>query len=425
MHQLLLATCDALDVLADLVLKSWAEDRTLMEVHGWNQPALTRHDLAGFPKKLSVRIREASPEQLPPELATVLTDAPRRLQLLHGTTIPYMFNGNGVQAVPAYLATVEWLAETVNPLLGWQTLHDNKAMPAPLARRLRGIQIEVENLVPNKERLEEQIRQIQDATEAAENLPTDMQSLKEARSEIGRLSTDSAELYGKIDERYKNAIAATEHIIGRQVEADKLVQQCEEAYRITTTKGLAASFEQRANQLSTSMWIWVGGLFLALLVGAVLGSQRVELLSSAIAKSDPHWGVIWMNIVLSALSVGAPLWFAWLATKQIGQRFKLAEDYGFKASVAKAYEGYRREAARIDPAFEARLFDSALTRLDEAPLRLVGNTEHGSPWHELINSDAFQKAISIVPELKSKFIDLAKAGASRIDKVISEVPPKP
>lgn len=121
-----------------------------------------------------------------------------------------------------------------------------------------------------------------------------------------------------------------------------------------------------------------------------------------------------MQIALSLLSVGAPLWFAWLATKQIGQRFKLAEDYGFKASVAKAYEGYRKEAARIDEAFEARLFASALTRLEEAPLRLVGNTEHGSPWHELISSDAFQEALKFIPGFRDKFIEVAKAGLSKV-----------
>lgn len=85
---------------------------------------------------------------------------------------------------------------------------------------------------------------------------------------------------------------------------------------------------------------------------------------------DVRHGEIWLHIILSIVSVGAPLWFAWLATKQIGQRFRLAKDYSYKASVAKAYEGYRREAARIDEDFENRLFDSALTRLEEAPLGL-------------------------------------------------------
>ena len=117
-----------------------------------------------------------------------------------------------------------------------------------------------------------------------------------------------------------------------------------------------------------------------------------------------------MQALLSFLSIGVPLWFAWISTKQISQRFRIAEDYAFKASVAKAYEGYRKEAARIDETFEARLFASALTRLEEAPLRLVEGESHGSPWHELVASAAFQNALRTVPELRDKFIEVAKAG---------------
>jgi hypothetical protein len=162
------------------------------------------------------------------------------------------------------------------------------------------------------------------------------------------------------------------------------------------------------------MWVWVVGLLIALTIGAYIGSHRVQLLSSAISDKEPHWGVIWMHVVLSLLSVAAPLWFAWLATKQVGQRFRLAEDYAFKASVAKAYEGYRREAARIDKAFEARLFSSALTRLEEAPLRLVESETHGSPWHEVISSAAFRKAIESMPEFRDKFIEVTKAGLNTL-----------
>lgn len=83
---------------------------------------------------------------------------------------------------------------------------------------------------------------------------------------------------------------------------------------------------------------------------------------------------------------------------------------------AKAYEGYRKEAARLDEAFEARLFSSALSRLEEAPLRLVENTTHGSPWHELISSDAFRGAMESVPELRAKFIEIAKASIATIGR---------
>lgn len=414
MHEALEEICESLDTLASVVVGAWTDNRTLNETHGWHHPALTRHDLAALAKDLADKIREADPTEINDELLTRLLDVPRKLKLLHPTTIPQMFNGHGHQAVPAYIGTLDQLAQALAPLFSWQTIQDTKAMPAPLARRLRGIQAELETLVPNKTRIEEQIRQIQDATEAAESLPADIQSLKEARQTIARLSTDSAGLYGKIDQQHKDSERLSKQILDSQEEAHKLVLQCEEAYRITTTKGLAAAFDQRANRLAWSMWVWVFGLLCALAIGACLGAHRIEILSTTMSDKDPLWGIIWMQIALSLLSVGAPLWFAWLATKQIGQRFKLAEDYGFKASVAKAYEGYRKEAARIDEAFEARLFASALTRLEEAPLRLVGNTEHGSPWHELISSDAFQEALKFIPGFRDKFIEVAKAGLSKV-----------
>lgn len=349
------------------------------------------------------------------EIEARIADFPRRLQLLHSETIPNMFNGNGHQAVPPYMDTLSGLKSILEPLFGWQTLQDTKAMPVQLAKRLRSIQVEIEAIVPNKEAIEQQIRLIHEATEAAESLPADIQSLKDARNTISKLSGESSELYGKIDDRHNKATESLNQISAKQEEAEKLVQQCGEAYRVTTSIGLAGAFDQRAKRLSLSMWVWVGGLLIALAIGSYIGSHRVQLLSSAISDKEPHWGVIWMHVVLSLLSVGAPLWFAWLATKQVGQRFRLAEDYAFKASVAKAYEGYRREAARIDAAFEARLFSSALTRLEEAPLRLVESETHGSPWHELVSSEAFRKAIESIPEFRDKFIEITKAGLSSLN----------
>ena len=105
---------------------------------------------------------------------------------------------------------------------------------------------------------------------------------------------------------------------------------------------------------------WVGGLALALVAGSFLGAEKLVSLSAELASDSPKWGLIVTQVLLAVLSIGAPLWFSWLATKQIGQRFRLSEDYAFKASVAKAYEGYRKEAAKLDPEFSAKLFGSAL-----------------------------------------------------------------
>ncbi|MDY6461734.1 hypothetical protein [Acinetobacter faecalis] len=174
-------------------------------------------------------------------------------------------------------------------------------------------------------------------------------------------------------------------------EAQNLVIKCEDAYRVTTTRGLALAFDERASDLKKSMRLWVGGLLLALCVGAWIGHERIELLTTSLSSPNLNWGIIWIQIILSLTSVVAPLWFAWLATKQISQRFKLAEDYDFKASVAKAYEGYKKEAIKFDSDFETRLFNVALTRLEEAPLRLMDSVNHGSPTHEVVEKTGLNK----------------------------------
>ncbi len=391
MNEIITNLCDVLDELSGVVLTSWNDDQTLRNVYGWNHPPLTRSDLANIPKEMSQGLRSFEITELESDLSEVIRKIPEKIRSMYGDTIPYMFNGNGAQAIPIYLSTLEWIRQIISPLIGWQVLQDNKAMPTQMVRRLRGIQADLENIIPNKDNLVNQINLINDATEAAENLPTDLQSLKEARHQVSELEKESSFDRKKVTEHKASVEAQLKSINELHEQAQKLIENCEDAYRITTTKGLAAAFDQRAIDLKISMRYWVGGLLIALLLAAILGYDRIQGLSNSINAITVDWGIIWMKVLLSITSIVAPLWFAWLATKQISQRFKLAEDYGFKASVAKAYEGYKKEAAKIDPEFEARLFNVALTRLEEAPLRLVDSINHGSPTHEIIDKTGLNK----------------------------------
>ena len=422
--------CIALDAFATQVANTWGSDATMVEGIGWHSPALTRHDLSAFPRLLARDLRNAAPDELDDDQLSLVQDLPRRLQLLQGNTLPQMFGGNSPQAVPAYISTFVGARELLSSLLNWQVISDPRAMPGSLARRVRSIAAELDQLAPRKEQLESQIQDIRKAHTAAESLPIDLQALDEARKQLAKtlefsrmmtekISADShssrarAEGIGKraqeIEDILKNTCAKVDTLMkGHSLEAESVLKQCEEAYRASTSRGLAAAFDQRANALGWSMGAWTLGLIAALAVGAFFGVERVQTLTAALSAPDPRWGVIAMHTLLSLATVGAPIWFAWLSTKQVGQRFRLAEDYSFKAAVARAYEGYRKEAARIDPAFEARLFDSALTRLEEAPLRLVESSSHGSPWHELVGSDAFKKAVDAVPELRDKLADISR-----------------
>ena len=371
MHPTLDSLCQSLETLSQKVKQGWNGDVLLIENFGWHHPAIDRHDLADIPLQIAnkLKILENINIEIEEDLLKELEGIPRKIQQLTNANLPYIFNGNGHQAIPAYMATLYWVEKTIEPLVNWQVMNDSKSMPSHIARRVQSLKDQIDEVAPEINQIDEKIKLIKSATEAAETLPTDLKRLKEARNKVDQFSTSSAELYGKIDTKAQEAQTALEHIKSCQETTDKLVAQCEDAYKITTTKGLAAAFDQRASKLAWSMWVWVFGLLIALAIGAYIGSHRLELLSTALNSTTPQWGIIWMQVALSVLSIGAPLWFAWMATKQIGQRFRLAEDYAFKASVAKAYEGYRKEAARIDEAFEARLFSSALTRLEEAPLR--------------------------------------------------------
>ncbi|SHF87514.1 Prefoldin, chaperonin cofactor [Flavobacterium segetis] len=412
MNKSLVTVSESLFSLGSDITAAYSGDGTLAETWGWNCPPLNRHDLANLAKNLGEKIKSIVIEKIDEDLQEQLEEIPARINIFKTQNLPQMFSGNCAAASPNYFALIEWINVTIEPLFTWEIMQDTKALPKELSRRLRALQSELTFLIPDKDNLESQIKLIEKATEAAENLPADLESLKDARNKVNKFSSDAAESFGKIDTYQKKIESLTKDIYSKKNEAEKLVDQCQEAYRITTTTGLAASFDQRANKLSYSMWAWVAGLILALGSGIYIGSERFAILNASI-NQQKDIGHIWIQIFLSLLSLGAPIWFAWLATKQIGQRFKLSEDYAFKASVAKAYEGYRKEASRIDLNMEKRLFSSALDRLEEPPLRLMEKEHYGSPWHEFISSDQFKKALVTFPELKDKILNIGSKKLSQ------------
>ncbi|MXE70789.1 hypothetical protein FQ026_22995, partial [Escherichia coli] len=73
--------------------------------------------------------------------------------------------------------------------------------------------------------------------------------------------------------------------------------------------------------------------------------------------------------------------------------------------------------------FITRLFDSALTRLEEPPLRFVQGEDHSTPWMEMLNSKAFERfldsSIDIVKYVKN--IIEKKSKPTVISESISEI----
>lgn len=398
--------CNALEALSQSVLRGWAGEQLISEVWGWNCPSVTRHDLANIPLKMAQDIRESVSKTIPDDLLVLLRDYPRRLAVLSANTVPQFWNGNASLAVTAYLNTLEMMRVAIMPWLLMNSFGDNKSGSTNVLRRIKNLKQEIERIEVERSSLIDRINDINEAHSKADNLQEDLQRLNQSKEALEMGVKVMESLIDKAKKGVDTVDSVTQIIIDKNIEVQKLVENSEEFLKIATTLGLAGAFDKRAIQLSRSMTYWVVGLLIALILGVFLGSSRIDALLRIFSSPQIDFGAAVFNVTVTLLGLGAPIWFAWLATKQIGQRFRLSEDYAFKASVAKAYEGYRREAARIDPQFEARLFESALSRLDEAPLRFVEKDVHGSPMHELLKSEVFKNAAEAVPDLKQRLMEI-------------------
>ena len=266
--------------------------------------------------------------------------------------------------------------------IDWRKIEDQKIIPAAQLRKLKTLVAGVDRLAENSVDLVSKITAINEAHTAAEALPMDMEELHEARKSFtGAIDEISAQKQLVSDAKASADIDAAT-ISALKDDAEQQVKNIEAAYSAATTQGLGKAFGDKAKKLTSSTWWLLAALALTLFVAAWLSSNRIDFIHELMKEKDVSMSLLWVNVILTVISVGAPVWFAWILTKQIGQRFRLAEDYDFKASMAKAYEGYRREAVSVDPEQAKRLFALAIDRLSEEPLRHIEKPIHGTPMQE-------------------------------------------
>ena len=168
----------------------------------------------------------------------------------------------------------------------------------------------------------------------------------------------------------------------------KVLTDAEKALTSATSAGLAKSFEARKLQLKAKEREWSVVLGLSLFVFSLIVYFRFEIVKNFLEHPETITASSFLlNLLATAAAIAAPVWLAWLATKQIGYYFRLTEDYAFKVATAASYEGFRREIESLsneldkpDTDMRVQLLATLLKRLDEQPLRYVDMKVHGSPW---------------------------------------------
>ncbi len=432
MDQQVEAACTALDEFTSAVERTFnGVTNPLQQQIGWMAPALTPQEIAAVPARLAQRIRDADlafDETDPGELdqADLIASLPTQLTILT-SNLGNLSGGNIGQAGWAYFETFNQWERTLFPTGVWAE-PDPETLPGRLRRQLKLTKKALDAIVVDREALQDQLDEIRQGAQLIGDLPVDAEMIANARKDVAAAHQSAVEAASKSKAAADGAASSFTRMEALEVEAKRVLDGIEAVYRATTSHALAEAFNSRANALRVSVRWWVGLLIGALGAGAYLGYLRVQAISEL--TKDPttqqFMSLIWVQVALGTLSLAAPLWVAWLATRQIAQRFRLAEDYSFKASLATAYEGYRREASRIDPEFEKDLFGSALRHLDQEPLRFMAETDHGSPYAEFFASPMFRDALKKVPNLPEDLKDVVLSAVRRTqspNKFRSKDPP--
>lgn len=420
------------------------------DISNWNAslfPSLHVNDLIYLPADLSNKISKFKKFQ-PNENDIVRIDSCLEAIEKAKENVTNMSSGNtntASQHVISFLLTIFFVSNEINELFSFEILANRELLPKGILNRLTMYDENLESIKSKAGDIENKIAIINEAYEAAEQLPTTLKTLRALSEDLEKIKHSSSEMSDDIIKFHNKSKVAHEDLQERREgihsltdemkdtisqymhnyssEAQSYIDRCEVAFRTTTTKGLAGAFEDKAQKLNASIRWWVVGLTGSLAAGAIVGYFRLQVLEHYLSGTDTSSMKLFIQLFLSILSVGAPLWFAWLATKQIGQRFRLAEDYEFKASVSKAYEGYKNEAVNLDESFSQRLFGNALTRLEEPPLRFVEESHASSPLMEILSSPKFKEYIAKGDASVDALLTKAGLSRNREDKKEVITPP--
>jgi len=383
----------ALEALSK-ALSTHAHEGPYHALHGWQGVPLNREDLRYMADLVQSKVETVDWSKVGGSIDRHLAGFAAQVTWLTGN-VPNLASGH--MAPTGIVDTLLSIDMQLAGMADEDSIRGTLAVPSKLHRHANAASKRLAELQESLPFLEQKVAAINSAHTAAEKLDITLADLEDALKQI-RLSKENAAAFAASAQAFRDDLLRDLKKLREHGDwAAGIRKQVGETYVASTNAGLASAFSAKARTLAWSVWGWMIALIVALGYAAYVGHLRFPAVLAAVGLR-PDWGVVLINVMLSTLSLAPAIWLGWVATKQIGQRFRLSEDYAYKAALSMAYEGYRSEAAKVDPAMQARLFGSALSRLDELPLRLVEKEVHATPTTELFKSETVGKSID---ELKS------------------------
>jgi len=171
-------------------------------------------------------------------------------------------------------------------------------------------------------------------------------------------------------------VAAYEaQLAGLQKTAEDRLKTIESLLPGAASAGLASAFNKRREHFKTPQRVWQGVFIASLatlfvIAGFHYGETGIEF--GFLPKGDLKLTLEQLGLsLLYRLPFVLPLiWLAFHSSHQAALAQRLEEDYGFKETVSRSFEGYRREMAEIGGSVQP---NSPLVSFCSAVLRVVTN----------------------------------------------------
>lgn len=398
------------------------EERSLCERHGWTFPNFGKKEVLDECRSVLVFIDSHKFEGDGAD--DVFADCRGRLEKWRKDSLRYLYDGNyGAKVFVNFFMTISYVKKSLTDLSPEFDSRTLQTQANGIKKRINALTTRITDCETKTTGIEAAVSRIVAADAAAQALPETLVSLQEAEKVASGAKDRAQEDCKEISLLREKAETCDTYLQTVSQRATKILEKCETALASSTSAGLARSFDDRKKELQNIGYFWTGGLVLALMAAVGCIVWRADQIFALMDKGASVGGfVLFANFVVSIAFVGAPIWLAWVATKQIGYYFRLSEDYAFKATVSASYEGFRREAENQgDEEFTKKVLASTLDRYDEAPLRFVDTRVSGSPYQELIESPIVSKFLKTGPDAVRAIQEFAQ---ERLEKAVGKTAEK-
>jgi hypothetical protein len=161
------------------------EDRTFMEIWGWNMPAMNRHEFAEMIKSPVVRLQKMQQSDVSESDLAALNAVPNQISYIETNVINNLPGGNAFHVyitIYSLIQKIDGICDRYVPApVDLKEIEDKNLLPPTMIKQLQTLQSDIADVANKRKGIEDRINVINEAGQILKTLPNQIADLKGAR----------------------------------------------------------------------------------------------------------------------------------------------------------------------------------------------------------------------------------------------------